>query len=209
MSPRPSLRVAFLSLSTLLILSACDPSGLEVTSPDRLVVADGPALAKKEKESKPPKEPKEKENKKDDGVTPPPSDPCDVFSLVSGSFDLDQARADATSKGGVLAHIASATEQACVTTLVNNAPGDYRLGGVYNASTGQWEWTDWIVKKRPVAFWNGDENGTPVGSAYVNWMTGEPNFLPGQACSYHKHSAGQWLNEGCGAFGVGYVLRTL
>jgi hypothetical protein len=46
------------------------------------------------------------------------------------------------------------------------------IGASDDAVEGQWRWVD------GTAFWQGNQNGMPVGSAYNNWAAGEPNNSP-------------------------------
>jgi hypothetical protein len=74
-----------------------------------------------------------------------------------------------------LVRIDDTAEQAWVRTQAyknvgtNNVSAVWRwLGGNDIAVRGEWRWPD------GTQFWQGTQNGTPVGGLYSNWSVGQP-----------------------------------
>jgi len=88
------------------------------------------------------------------------------YELIAGGIDWDSAQALATSRGGYLATLTSAGENAFVATSLVTPTGGIWIGAFQNLTSpsyaepsGGWEWV----------------TGEPW--SYANWNQGEPNDL--------------------------------
>lgn len=92
-------------------------------------------------------------------------------NLPAGDFNWNEARADAILRGGHLANVTSAAENAFLLSLSGNDWG--WIGGSDEAVEGEWRWVDGPEAGRQ--FWQGDDTGSATGGLYTNWETGQPN----------------------------------
>jgi flagellin-like hook-associated protein FlgL len=81
------------------------------------------------------------------------------YSMIVGTFDWHQAKADAESKGGHLATVGSAAEWAEIAPIASGST--VWLGATDESSEGTWEWVD----------------GTPF--TFSNWEAGQPDNISG------------------------------
>ena len=111
------------------------------------------------------------------------------YELIEGNFTWDQARDDATLRGGYLATITSEEENEKVTTLLP-AERDVWIGGVDEELNGEWNW------------WNG-ENWT-----FNNLAPGQPDNHDGNSTKlmfWHKYP-GKWADHP-GTAKLSYLLE--
>lgn len=102
-----------------------------------------------------------------------PNDDATNFQIISaGSMTHAQAMADAISKGGWLATIRSAAENA-VVAATPGATGSHWIGAADTAVKGQWRWV--TGPDAGTQFWQGLAAGVPVNGEYSKWISGEPN----------------------------------
>lgn len=154
---------------------------------------------------------------------------CEKFSLVGGEgspdgyFDFQEARNDAASKGGAIASISSAEDQACIAALSNslNDAGvslwerNYWLNAADFPTEGEWRWLN--TKKNGLFY----SKGKSVG--YTNWdqedpsdpLDDEPGGGTGENCltiELFDVTDSFWHDWNCGSFYIsfpkfGYVLK--
>ncbi|MFM8983901.1 MAG: flagellin, partial [Spartobacteria bacterium] len=122
----------------------------------------------------------------------------DDYSVISGSFTWQQAKADAIARGGHLVTITSAEEWQRV--LLKAPASDSRnlwIGATDENTEGQWEWV----------------TGEPW--SYSNWASGEPNdawWLGGEDYGHKYANTPYWndLPNNPSLFGLsvdGYILE--
>ncbi|MDP7281750.1 MAG: chitobiase/beta-hexosaminidase C-terminal domain-containing protein, partial [Candidatus Poribacteria bacterium] len=102
-------------------------------------------------------------------------DSSNRYSVVSGSFDWEDARDDAVARGGHLATITSKEEIEHVAQNINLSKyGSLWLGADDMDNEGKWEWVtgeDWL---------------------YENWAGGEPNNCCGGEHYLEIYQDGSW-----------------
>ncbi len=128
--------------------------------------------------------------------------PCapwaDVFASFSGPVNWDSARADCVGRGGDLAHVESATENAAASEACEGATGGP------GPDTGCW-----MGAQAPFSVW---QNGRPV--SFTNWSPGEPSREAAARCLWmyngtfasSRPNSGRWDDQGCGLT-VSYLCR--
>ncbi|MDH3486150.1 MAG: C25 family cysteine peptidase, partial [Myxococcales bacterium] len=89
--------------------------------------------------------------------------------------------------GWTLTRVDDSVEDAFIRGL---GGGDLWIGGDDQAVDGEWRWRDGDQ------FWQGDENGTPVGGLYNNWSGGQPNAGGDEDCTRMKGD-GTWEDRQC------------
>ncbi|MBC8754829.1 DUF5018 domain-containing protein [Kordia sp. YSTF-M3] len=117
-----------------------------------------------------------------------------IYELVRENKNWAAAAACAAERGGYLAEINDAAENAAIfNELMNNAgivlsntvsnsggAASYVfLGGNDIASEGVWVWNG-NNDANTTQFWQGDASGTPVGGLYNNWGVEPDNFAGNQ-----------------------------
>jgi hypothetical protein len=140
------------------------------------------------------------------GAAPPPPPPtsgcaagevewgghCYYLTTTARTYDQASNECKARGTGWRLAVIGSSSENAFVSSLIGN--GEYWLDGTDRVTEGEWFWTSINSK-----FWTGGLNGGPVGSAYTNFLSDEPNDAPGtNADCLRMIAGGGWRDIGCG-----------
>lgn len=122
-----------------------------------------------------------------------------TYEFIAGSFDWAQASADAASKGGYLATVTSADENAFINGVIGGQLA--WLGGTDSGfAINDWHWA------------GGPEAGQAF--SYTNWQAGEPN----NCCNGEDYlqinwatNNGTWNDHGGPGNGYqqnGYVLET-
>ncbi|MEP5732053.1 MAG: VCBS domain-containing protein [Sulfitobacter sp.] len=112
------------------------------------------------------------------------------YQYVNAQTNWADAREDAALRGGHLATITSAGEQA----FIDNLPSPTGVGWLGASDAGvedQWIWVD--GPEAGQQFWQGTSFGSPIGGAFENWATGEP--LAGNALTedaLHTFGDGTW-----------------
>lgn len=101
-----------------------------------------------------------------------------------GTADADCAT---VAPGWTLTRVQDSSENAFVRGL---GGGNLWLGGDDQAVDGQWRWRDGDQ------FWQGDDNGAPVGGLYSNWSGGQPNAGADEDCARMKGD-GTWEDRKC------------
>ena len=101
-----------------------------------------------------------------------------------GAADADCAIAGA---GWTLTRVDDSGEDAFIRGL---GGGNLWIGGDDQAVDGEWRWRDGDQ------FWQGDDNGTPVGGLYNNWSGGQPNAGGDEDCTRIKGD-GTWEDRKC------------
>lgn len=142
---------------------------------------------------------------------------CEKFSLVGGDgspdgyFDFQEARDDAASKGGAIASISSAEDQACIAAFSDSLNAaivgerNYWLNGSDFPTEGEWRWLN--TKKNGLFY----SKGKSVG--YTNWdqVDNEPGGSTWENCLTIELFAVNdsfWHDWACGNFAeFGYVLK--
>jgi hypothetical protein len=101
------------------------------------------------------------------------------FYLIKGSFNWNEANADAAQRGGHLATIASQSEQNAVAALVNGQPGDhFFLGATDSLIEGEWKWV----------------TGEPF--TYTYWSSSAPNNLDNEDYLFILNRSGNVWEDG-------------
>jgi hypothetical protein len=98
------------------------------------------------------------------------------YEVVLTPMTWENARAAALgmshlSEPGYLATVTSAQENLFISSLLGAA--NAWLGGNDVAVPDTWEWAD--GPEAGVDFWQGLQNGAPIGGAYANWGASDPN----------------------------------
>jgi len=91
--------------------------------------------------------------------------------------------AEASSYNGLQGYLVTITSAEENAFIANNFAGTTYLDGSWigasdNAVEGQWEWVS--GPEAGTQFWQGNYTGSPAGSNYANWESGEPNDQSGQ-----------------------------
>ncbi|MDG2221885.1 MAG: lectin-like protein [Rubripirellula sp.] len=100
-----------------------------------------------------------------------------VYELIDTQMTYEQAVNDAEQRGGTLAIISNATQQADAQTAASGMTA--WIGANDIQREGNWVWGDGHDSQQfwqePVLFWQGASTGLAVDSEYTNWNAGEPN----------------------------------
>lgn len=134
-----------------------------------------------------------------------------VYKVVSGECDEDvgpgcinwtdaQAAAAASSYQGLsgyLTTITTAEENAYIAARLTG--GAAWIGASDAATEDDWRWINGPETGTSFYSGRGDISGAPVGGAYNNWNSGEPNDSPDEDCAemYAGDSSGQWNDLHC------------
>ncbi|MDH3623753.1 MAG: C25 family cysteine peptidase [Myxococcales bacterium] len=94
---------------------------------------------------------------------------------------------DGIGPGWSLTRIDDVDENTYVTGFSGSAKW---IGANDGAVEDTWVWPD------GEQFWQGDENGSPVGGLYNNWNSGQPNNISNQDCA-EMQSSGGWTDISC------------
>ncbi len=133
-------------------------------------------------------------------LTSPPDGGC-VPGSYSGKdywfcpavYTWQTARTKCQSIGYDLASVSGSGEN---QFLLANLLGNAWIGGRDSAVEGTWRWVE-----QDKAFWQGAANGSAVGGAYTNWVTGQPDNSLNQDCAIFRGtlggSPGKWSDESC------------
>ena len=108
---------------------------------------------------------------------------CDIDAGWAAA-DADCATAAA---GWSLTRVDDSVENAFIRGL---GDGNLWIGGDDQAVDGEWRWRDGDQ------FWQGDDEGTPVGGLYNNWNGGQPNAGADEDCTRMKGDS-TWEDRKC------------
>ncbi|MDB5385367.1 MAG: Extracellular serine protease precursor, partial [Planctomycetaceae bacterium] len=128
------------------------------------------------------------------------------YQLITGAFSATSARTDAASRGGWVATIRSAAENALVYAA---AGGNVIWIGAEDVSFGGavWEWDQ--GPDAGVQFWSGINRGSQVGGEYSNWNPpSEPNNQAGSEYYVMMYDTMPTWNDKKGNTNLDYVLET-
>jgi hypothetical protein len=102
---------------------------------------------------------------------PPPDDARHVYLLCNIAANWTTAQLFCAGAMYKLAQIESAAENAFLRSAATAAYGtiSFHIGATDSAIEGSWVWD------AGEPFWQGADNGAPVGGRYANWNTNEPN----------------------------------
>ena len=127
------------------------------------------------------------------------------------SWDDAKTAAESMTKYGKTGYLITVTSQAESDYITPRLEGASWLGSSDAATEDDWRWV--TGPEAGTAFWSGDPSGSPVGGAFTNWNSGEPNdagdnedcgqFLTG------GEATGQWNDLPCGSGATlpGYVVE--
>ena len=95
------------------------------------------------------------------------------YSLVSGTYTLAQAAADATTRGGHLAVFASDTERTSAMTSLGTLQSSVWLGGSDRGVEGQWRWItgEPFIYANATSPWIGSEPNNSGNEDGLEWST--------------------------------------
>jgi hypothetical protein len=134
-----------------------------------------------------------------DAGTPPPAcgageslfgGHCYIVLTTAQRYDLAlSACAGRTGDGWALATVSSLEENKFISDLIGD--NDSWLGATDAATEGTWIWAS-----GQQTFWTGGANGGPVGGAYANFASEEPNDIGGADC-LRMVPGGQWRDIAC------------
>lgn len=100
-----------------------------------------------------------------------------VEDLNGLTWSAAKTAAEGLSVGGVSGYLATITSQEendfIRTRVTNNLPQNPMIGAEDTVTEGEWNWA--TGPETGTTFWEGDANGTVVGSNFTNWHPGEPN----------------------------------
>ncbi|HPM83289.1 MAG TPA: lectin-like protein, partial [Candidatus Anammoximicrobium sp.] len=95
------------------------------------------------------------------------------YQRIAGPFSFGGAQGDAAARGGYLATIRSAVENAKVQALLLPGLNEAWIGASDAATEGTWLWVN--GPESGIQFWSGNQSGSAVGGEYSNWNSPEPN----------------------------------
>ena len=114
-----------------------------------------------------------------------------AYAFCDGPVTRQDAATDCGTKSMKLVRIDDAAEQVwlrdmafkIVGTTINVATAWRWIGANDIAVNGEWRWPD------GTQFWQGAQNGSPVGGLYSNWSNGQPSQQDGCAMMQNQVSA--------------------
>jgi hypothetical protein len=125
------------------------------------------------------------------------SDPDHGYMLCNGARKADFANAtEACEEQDMrLAWLTSAEENAAVVQRLESLGSDAEVlfGATDQGNEGDWIWLG------GQQFWEGDDNGEPVGGLYNNWAEGTPNNANNEDCTLVMTASGKWGDRSCSA----------
>jgi MYXO-CTERM domain-containing protein len=95
------------------------------------------------------------------------------YELNKTLLNWNDAETAAESQGGYLATITSSAENAFASSITAGFDLLVWLGGSDAGHEGDWYWE--TGPEAGTQFWEGGKDGNPVGGAYTNWASEEPN----------------------------------
>jgi hypothetical protein len=128
------------------------------------------------------------------------------YMLCGGTSNWDQARAGCQAQGMDLAVIGSAEENQFLFDWISKNRRQAFIGGTDVTTEGDWRWVD------GTPFWSGAASGSPVDSAYNNWVPGQPDNAASATyegdCLYMSWGeSGRWQDWWC-LQALDYVCET-
>jgi hypothetical protein len=129
-----------------------------------------------------------------------------AYELIETAMTWDNAQASAVmmsyvGEQGYLATITSPEENLFVSVLLNG--NNAWIGGSDAGTADTWVWTG--GPESGLAFWQGQIVGTPVGGAYANWGSNDPNNSGGNQdsllmCAQNvspciNENLGEWIDR--------------
>lgn len=90
--------------------------------------------------------------------------------LCAHELSYDAASHECRLRGGHLAEVDSAGENALIAQAAEQTVGTNVWLGGRRSETFVWAW-----EHSQIVFWSGDRNGTPEENVFVAWEPGEPN----------------------------------
>ncbi len=110
-----------------------------------------------------------------------------LYCGTARSWSAADADCATAAAGWTLTRVDNGSENAFIRA---RGGGNLWIGGDDQIVDGQWRWRD------GQQFWQGDDNGTPVGGLYNNWTGGQPNAAADEDCARMKGD-GTWEDRKC------------
>lgn len=125
------------------------------------------------------------------------SDPEHGYMFCNGArrTNWDNAKKACEDQDMRLAWLTSGAENTAVAQRLDNLGSDAEVlfGATDQGAEGDWIWAG------GQQFWDGDEDGDPVGGLYNNWTAGTPNNSNNEDCALLMTATGKWGDRTCTA----------
>jgi RecA/RadA recombinase len=124
------------------------------------------------------------------------SEPAHGYMLCTGTKDYSLAQEACAAQNMRLAWLETVAENSAVSKIVVALSKDVEVsfGATDVAREGQWFWDG------GAQFWNGNENGKPVGGLFNAWTSGTPNDENNdEDCAVLMSATATWGDRPCSA----------